>query len=66
MPLVAAGAAALLLVLAPFMPAGILGHVMVFVLACIIGFFVIGIVYGIVTGTIKTPSDIPDMIIKGL
>lgn len=44
-PAVAAGFALVLLLLAPFLPAGILGHLMVFVLACIIGFFVIGNVH---------------------
>lgn len=30
------------------------------------GFFVVGIVYGVVAKTIKKSSDIPDMIVKGL
>ncbi len=30
------------------------------------GFFIVGIVYGIVVGTIKSPNDIPEMVIKGL
>lgn len=30
------------------------------------GFFIVGIVYGIVSGSIKSPNDIPDMVVKGL
>lgn len=30
------------------------------------GFFVIGIVYGVVTGSIRHPNDVPEMIVKGV
>ena len=30
------------------------------------GFFVLGIVYGVVTGSIKHPNDVPEMMVKGV
>lgn len=45
LPVAAAVAAVLLLLLAPLMPATFVGHFMVFMLACVIGFYVIGNVH---------------------